>query len=50
MSSIGLDGGLDWARPGFFIFKMINGGGHPNTPASVNGLTEAGKATASVKS
>jgi hypothetical protein len=47
--SIGLDGGLNRARWGFFYFlKIIHGGGHPNSPASLNGLTEAGWATTSV--
>lgn len=32
----------------YFIFKSTNGGGHLMTPASVNGLTEAGKAPTSV--
>jgi hypothetical protein len=30
------------------FFKTINGGGHPNTRASVNGLTEVGETTTSV--
>ena len=41
-------GGLNWAHLSIF-FKTINRGGHPNRLASVNGLTEAGIAIASVK-
>jgi hypothetical protein len=40
---IGLHGGLARA-----FFKTINEGRHPDTRASVNGLTEVGEATASV--